>query len=162
MCPEVIFTPGAVQVNYYKDTACEVHKKLSLVFSHHPGGETSFVAALKHSHDEKMVNMLQTDNISLLFPKPCQGGRSVLVWSGVPRDGDGTPGGDRGSWGCKDGPPMPLRVAWGSLAAYANDFMTKVYNSVLTFANISMSSWQCYTCDRQIGKNPNPMGFGSC
>lgn len=48
--------------------------------------------------------------------------------------------------GARDGPPESLRVAWGLLTAYANDFMAKLYNSMLTFANTSMSCRQCYAC----------------
>lgn len=56
MCPEVIFTSGAFQVNYYKETACEIHKKVLPVFSHHPGEDTSFAATLEHRHEKKMIN----------------------------------------------------------------------------------------------------------
>lgn len=152
MCPEVIFTWGAFQVNYCKETACKVHKKVSPDFCTAPVEETCFAAALEHRHDEKTINDAPNWQYLSFF-------ETVPRWKGLPSSG--TPVGS-GSWGCRDGPPASPWVAWALLAAYANCFMTKLYNSTLTFANASMSSQQCYACVWQIGKNPNPMGFGSC
>lgn len=159
MCPEVIFTLGAVQVNYYKDTACEVHKKLSPFFSYRLGGETPFVAALEHSHDEKMINMLQTNNISLLFPKLCQSGRSVPVWSGVPRDGDGTPGGGRGSKGCRDGPPSAPPSCLGfarCICKWFHDQSLQLGANICQYINVVLAMLHTLPTNRE---KPKPHGF---
>lgn len=98
MCPEVIFTSGAFQVNYYKETACEIHKKVLPVFSHHPGEETSFAATLEHRHEEKMINNAPNRQHPSFF-KTVPGWkdfpsleRGSLPWRCVPQRGQRIPG----------------------------------------------------------------------
>lgn len=55
MCPEVIFTSDTFQINYFKETTCEVHKKVLPGFLHYPSEETFFMAAQSLSMI-KMVN----------------------------------------------------------------------------------------------------------
>lgn len=90
MCPEVIFTSGAFQVNYYKETACEVHKKVLPIFLHRPG-ETSFAAALELRHHEKTINNAPNwQCLSFL--------KTVPGWKDFPSPERGSPGWRRVPW----------------------------------------------------------------
>lgn len=86
MCPEVIFTSGAFQVNYCKETACKVHKKVSPDFCTAPVEETCFAAALEHRHDEKTINNGPNWQYLSFF-------KTVPRWKGLPSSG--SPGGQR-------------------------------------------------------------------
>lgn len=149
MCPEVIFTSDTFQINHFKETTCEVHKKSIAWFFALPQWGDLLCVCIEPLHDEMVNNALNWQCLSFI--------KTVPEGKGLSQSGAGCPEMVAGTAMKAEDPRgtgKPLSHAL--LAAYANHLMIKLLQLCANICQcINVIPAMLHMCPTNRGK-PKP------